>query len=217
MKIKIFAFAISLIAMCMANQASAYSCNNSHKPIVMVHGWLSGTYAFNTMKNYLEDRGYSTCKMYTFGYNYRRDSNKTSASRLSSYVNSVSNANGGKKVTIIAHSNGGLVSRWYRAKLGGYSKNDRFIALGTPHRGTSSAYACFDAACYDMRPNSSFLRSLGGSGCQYSIWTNEDIIVIPYSSSQCGSNYRVPGYASHNGLLTDSDSLNIVRYLTPKY
>lgn len=193
------------------------TCNSSHKPMVMVHGWNDNTRAFNSMKSYLANNGFSTCKMYTFGYSSTRNSNKTSAYYLRNYMNNVSSQNGGKKVTLITHSNGGLVGRWYRVMLGGTAKNDRFVALGAPHRGTSSAYLCFDPACYEMRPGSSFINALGGRGCQYSIWSNVDAIINPSSSAACGYSYRTPGLIGHGGLLWRVGSLNILKNLIPKY
>jgi len=185
--------------------------------MVMVHGWNDNTNAFNAMKDYLTENGYSTCKMYTFGYDSNRNSNKTSASYLRNYVNNVSRNNGGKDVTVIAHSNGGLVARWYRVMLGGTFVNDRFIALGTPHNGTTSANLCFDPACYEMRPGSSFIQALAGRGCQYSLWSNADAIVNPSSSAKCGYNYHVGMAMDHGGLLWRKLSLDILKPLIPKY
>ena len=200
-----------------AAAATSSSCNPNHKPIILIHGWADNNRTFNVMKNYLSDQGFSTCKMYTFRYSSTRDSNKTSARRLRNYVNSVSRSNGGQKVTIVAHSNGGLVSRWYRVFEGGYSKNDRFVSLGTPHSGTTSAYLCFDPACYEMRPGSTFLRSLAGRGCDYAIWSEVDAIINPSSSARCGRSYRTAGLVDHEGLLWRIESLSILKNLIPKY
>lgn len=42
----------------------------------------------------------------------------------------------GKKLTIIAHSMGGLVSRWLVEKLNGHEVVDKLVMLGTPNNGT---------------------------------------------------------------------------------
>ncbi len=42
----------------------------------------------------------------------------------------------GKQLTIIAHSMGGLVSRWFIEKLDGHELSDRLIMLGTPNNGS---------------------------------------------------------------------------------
>ena len=45
-------------------------------------------------------------------------------------------ANDGRQLTLVAHSMGGLVSRWFVEKLGGNKLADRLIMLGTPNNGS---------------------------------------------------------------------------------
>lgn len=180
------------------------------EPIVFVHGYAGSTSNFNTMVSRFTGSGYPSSKLYRFGYNSFVYSNKTSASQLSSYVNSVRANNGYAQVSIVAHSNGGLVSRWFRVKLGGTAKMRRFVTLGTPHKGTSWAYGCVSPACFEMRYGSSFLDALAGQGCDRSLWSATDGIVIPASNAQCGWSTRTAN-VSHLGLLSDSSVYNLVR------
>lgn len=175
----------------------------SQQPIVMVHGYLGSTSNFNTMQSRFESDGVPACALYKFGYNSTGSSNKTSASRLKSFVSSALSASGQAKAKLVAHSNGGLVSRWYRVFEGGSKKTSRLITLGTPHNGTTWAYGCFSPACFEMRPNSSFLRSLGGKGCDVSLWSDADAIIIPNSSAKCGKSIQTAS-VGHNTLLTSS-------------
>lgn len=192
-------------------------CSGYQKPTIFVHGWNDDSRAWDTMINRYASAGYSRCTMFRFGYNSARYSNKYSARLLRNYVDNVRRANGYKKVNIIAHSNGGLVTRWYRVYEGGYYANNRFISAGTPHAGTSSAYLCSDPACYEMRPGSSFLRSLNGRGCDRSVWSPTDGIINPSSSAAaCGWTYRTIGMG-HSGLLWRNEVFNIMRPMTPKY
>jgi triacylglycerol lipase len=174
------------------------------EPIVMIHGYMGSTSNFNTMETRLKDSGQPTCALYKFGYNSTGDSNKTSARKLRSFVDSVLNSTGQSKARLIAHSNGGLVSRWYRVYEGGSKKTSRLITLGTPHEGTSWAYACYSPACFEMRPNSSLLQDLGGRGCDVSLWSDADEIILPNSSAKCGNSIQTKS-VSHNGMLSDAD------------
>ncbi len=188
--------------------AGASSC--PAEPIIMVHGYLGSTSNFNTMENRLLADGQPACALYKFGYNSTGSSNKTSASRLKSFVDSVLSSTGYSKARIIAHSNGGLVSRWYRVFEGGSRKTSKLITLGTPHQGTTWAYACVSPACFEMRPNSSFLQSLAGKGCDVSLWSDADEIILPNSSAQCGNSIQTKS-VSHNTLLSDADVFGDVR------
>jgi triacylglycerol lipase len=180
------------------------------EPVVFVHGYAGSTSNWNTMVSRFTSSGYPSAKLYRFGYNSFVYSNKTSASQLSSYINTVRSNNGYAPVSIIAHSNGGLVSRWFRVKLGGTSKMRRFITLGTPHKGTSWAYGCISPACFEMRYGSSFLNDLAGRGCDRSLWSAWDGVVLPASSAQCGTSIQTVS-VNHLALLSDSSVYNQVR------
>lgn len=71
------------------------------------------------------------------------------------------------KIYLIAHSAGGLASRWYIQKLGGSHYCDALVTLATPHRGTWVAglgfisHLALKARClYQMLPISRFIQSL---------------------------------------------------------
>lgn len=174
------------------------------EPIVMIHGYSGSTSNFNTMESRLAADGEPTCALYKFGYNSTGNSNTTSAANLKNFVAGALSATGQSKARLIAHSNGGLVSRWYRVFEGGSRKTSRLITLGTPHQGTTWAYGCVSPACFEMRPNSSFLQDLGGKGCDVSIWSDADEIILPNSSAKCGTSIQTKS-VGHLTLLTDAD------------
>lgn len=72
---------------------------------------------------------------------------------------------GAKKVTIVAHSMGGLVSRNY-LKLFGEDKVDKLIMIATPNNGITGRIEDFCAyfgdpkACFEMAQNSVFMKRL---------------------------------------------------------
>ncbi|HXX32708.1 MAG TPA: alpha/beta fold hydrolase [Myxococcaceae bacterium] len=69
-------------------------------------------------------------------------------------------------LSIIGHSKGGLIGRYYIARLGGDARVRTLITLGTPHQGTPRAYlGCATVgwlapSVWQMTPRSSFLRRL---------------------------------------------------------
>lgn len=173
------------------------------KPIVYVHGYSGSSSNWNTMESRFLNDGQPACAMFKFSYNSTGDSNKISAQKLRTYVDNALSTSGQASAKLLAHSNGGLVSRWYRVFEGGAKKTSRLLTLGTPHQGTTWANACVSPACFEMRPNSTFLQDLGGKGCDVSLWSSADEIIIPTSSAKCGKSVQTAS-VSHNALLTDS-------------
>lgn len=159
-------------------------------PIIFIHGYAMGNSSWDSMANWFTQDGYPATNLYRFGYSSLTISDKTAASQLATFVTNVRAKHGNKPVTIIAHSNGGLVTRWYRTQLGGAAAMKRFITLGSPHAGTTSAYYCFSPACAEMRPNSTFLKTLNGLGCDVSLWSAADDVINPVASAQCGTSVQ---------------------------
>lgn len=200
--------AVALLAALAVPGTSYAACNAD--PIVFIHGYAGWGSQFNTMINRFKNDGTPSCAMYKFGYNSLGKSNKTSAKELKSYVNNLRPNHNNRKAKLIAHSNGGLVSRWYRVFEGGSSATNRLVTLGTPHKGTSWAYGCFSPACSEMRYNSSFLRSLNGRGCDISLWSPLDEIIIPQTNAKCGTSRRT-SWVGHLTLLISKGVYNDVR------
>ncbi|MBI4021396.1 MAG: alpha/beta fold hydrolase [Candidatus Aenigmarchaeota archaeon] len=155
------------------------------RPVLLVHGLFvdpvedPATWAF--MKDRLQDDSFQVfisdyapgnCGLFTPSGCAAGDI-KGYAATLLTEVNAVKQQTGAAKVDIVAHSMGGLVSRWYLQKLGGSANVQTFITLGTPHDGSEVAYyedllcVLFPLTCSipwtavdQMTPGSSFLDSL---------------------------------------------------------
>jgi triacylglycerol lipase len=186
----------------------AHACSTA--PVVFVHGYSGWGGQFDNMIGRFINDGTPACALYKFNYSSLTKSNKTSARELSAFVASVRPTHANRRAKIVAHSNGGLVSRWYRVFEGGAAATDRLVTLGTPHRGTSWAYGCVSPACFEMRYGSSFLNDLAGRGCDVSLWSNLDEIIIPNSSAQCGNSWQTAS-VSHLGLMSNSTVYRDVR------
>lgn len=92
-----------------------------------------------------------------------------SARSFSGYVAQVRAATGAARVDLVAHSEGGLVSRYYLKYLGGTGSVGRLVTLGSPHYGTYVADIakflgfgdCIGiVACQQMAIGSAFLNDL---------------------------------------------------------
>ncbi len=90
-----------------------------------------------------------TPKVYCCGYDWRQD-NARSAARLSGIVDEALRETGARKVIIVAHSMGGLVSRYYCRVLGGEAKVHHLILLASPTMGSPAAYAQLRQGLYGI-------------------------------------------------------------------
>jgi triacylglycerol lipase len=197
--IKTFLIAVKVLALTLfastafasGGGSSSNQCDANVKPIVFVHGYNGGNFNWIDIMNYLEADGHPRCSLYGFEYSSWFSSNAQSGRELSSFVEDVRSKHNNQKVTIISHSNGGLVTRWFRVMEGGSEVNDKFISLAAPHNGTSIAFACFNPSCFDMRAGSDFLNTLAGRGCDVSLWSAYDGVILPAASAICGNSTRM--------------------------
>ena len=76
--------------------------------------------------------------LYTFDYDWRQD-NRKSAAQLGEAIARWQSYHPGAQPWIIAHSNGGLVARWYIEKLGGKQSVGRLFLIASPWDGSPKA------------------------------------------------------------------------------
>lgn len=108
----------------------------SKYPIVLVHGiaakQLRIINAFGRIGDELEKEGYAVFVADTDGFG----SIENNAAQLKEFINRVLILTGAEKVNIIAHSKGGLDSKYMITKLGMEDKVASLTTLCTPHRGS---------------------------------------------------------------------------------
>ena len=165
--------------------------------------------------------GYSSAELNAFDYNWQQ-SNKTSAEKLSAYVDEVRAKTGADKVDLVNHSMGGLVSQYYLTKLDGTSKVAHLASLAGANHGTTSASACtIYASCREMVPGSSFIRDITAGDetpgdTRYGTWYSAcDGVILPYTSTRLdGAANNNAGCVNHLAFLTDgSVSSGVLSFL----
>lgn len=125
------------------------------------------------------------------------------------------------KVSLVAHSMGGLIARHYIKHLGGHKRVSRLCCLGTPHHGTWTALtAPVLAGTRQILPGSEFLAELNdptrdhGGVPILNVWSKWDGIVIPSDSAVLeaeGVENRSLPYAGHWGLLVSRKAYGWIR------
>lgn len=151
-------------------------------PVLLVHGWFHNRSAFLVMSRALKRAGFQ--HVHDVNYNPVLIDIPAAAALLAAEVERVLERCGADRCMIVGHSMGGLVARMYVQDLGGEDTVDTVITLGTPHRGTYSAYLGVGPAAAQMRPGSDFMRRLEGSARPSDVryvayWSDLDALVIP--------------------------------------
>jgi pimeloyl-ACP methyl ester carboxylesterase len=106
------------------------------------------------------------------------------AERIAQAVERLRAASGAPRVTIVAHSMGGLATRAYLRRHGAAAVA-QVITLATPHHGTVFARLGLGRNARQMRPGSDFLQALNGTNepvpftC---IAAGDDNLIVPRSS-----------------------------------
>ncbi len=184
-------------------------------PVVLVHGILSDPSTWDDLVAEFEDDGYVWgVDLFTVDYDpgfcnpitlsgCALGDIRNYAEVLREQVTVAKGVSGMDKVNIVAHSMGGLVSRWYIQMGGGASNVDKLITIGTPHDGTPLTTYCtlfstilFGLSGYivslshcnvdafiQMTPGSLFLTTLGiASAPSTSLYTISGTDGIPLTS-----------------------------------
>lgn len=158
-----------------------------HDPIIFVHGFESSGAIWSTMIDRLKADGWTDAPLVTWTYD-THVSNVTTAQLLQAKTDSLLTVTGARRIDIIAHSMGGLSSRYFAKNLGGSDKIDALVFLATPNHGTTLANFCGIQSCLEMRPTSAFLAALNagdetpGSPRYATWWTPCDQAVTPPDS-----------------------------------
>lgn len=203
--------AVLATAMGIASPAQAAPAKD---PVVIVPGFTTGPIVaggYEPLAARLRSAGYDVTVMWYPDYGF--GDIHENAARLGTVVASVQARTGAVKVDLVAHSMGGLVSRDYVKTLGGSSRVDSLIMMGTPNYGTALANLadffffgnCIGiTACQQMAAGSSYLNALNagddtiGSVRYTSIATKVDAIVVPYTTSFLANDGNIANIAVQN-------------------
>jgi triacylglycerol lipase len=172
------------------------------EPVLLVHGFRGSPSSFDTMKARFVADGRQAVAIALPGQD-----NIVNARAIRDFIS----ARGWSSVDVVAHSMGGLSSRYFAKSLSGTAKLDAYVSLGSPQRGIYSA--CTLPSWYggQMCPYSSFITNLNsgddtpGDPAYTTIYSTADVYVPASRSRLDGGacHVQVSG-VSHGGLLTDA-------------
>ncbi|HEV7639305.1 MAG TPA: alpha/beta fold hydrolase [Gaiellaceae bacterium] len=214
-----------------AVSVAATSCKPTKQhpyPVILVPGTLVVT-TWNVLEPALVKRGYC---VYRFAYgHYGTAEIGGSAKKLASFIDTVLAGTHARKVSIVGHSQGGMLPRYYIEFLGGARKVEDLIGLSPSNHGTiNPAIAATGTpceACLEQLWGSAFLAKLNRGAetpapPDYTVvQTLDDAVLVPYTSAfLAGPASRVTNitiqtacpavYVSHLGMPSDPVALQWV-------
>lgn len=160
------------------------------EPVLLVHGYMDTgeTPWWDVVTRYLVDVGYSRDRVSVLSLGEvpgtTTDSPRKYADAVGDRLASMHDEFG-SEVDVVAHSMGGLDSRWCLEEQDGAQYVDDLVTLGTPHQGTYAAYLGYTTpGGRDMLPGSEFLEELNdgtlAEGVDYhAYWSHADELIVP--------------------------------------
>lgn len=186
-------------------------------PVLLVPGWFDTGRDLAAMRIRLLGAGWPVDAVATVTFEDPTGSNRDHAAELESAIAELIATTGAERVDVVAHSMGGLATRWY---LQGHPDAPvrRVVFIASPHRGTLSAHFAWGGGRQEMMPDSPFLDTLNARAPRpdgvevMTIRTSVDAHIVP------GESATLPGVTdhrvccpTHEGLLRDPEVFDLVR------
>lgn len=130
------------------------------RPVVLIPGWGDVGSRMAPLSQRLQAEGWAPESVFVLNFVNPIGSNVDHADELEVAVDSLLARNPwATEVDIVAHSMGGLASRWY-IQHAGQGLVRRLVTLGSPHRGTVASLIAPGPGGEEMKPGSPFLAQL---------------------------------------------------------
>ena len=211
-KIRIILVVILLVALATVQETRATFTAEYPNPILFVHGLGGSSENFNIMVLYFRSKGWPDA--YRVAHDFPDPMNCSDqaliadANMISQWVTGILSSTGAQKVDIIAHSMGGMSSRYYLKFLNGTSHVDDFVSLGSPHHGALPVNEFLTPCCFASNTSNRFVLELnegdetpGGylmdeTGDRY-----DSILNITYNGT------HVPGDVNYTAIYSRDDAV----------
>lgn len=202
-----------------ANDWSCRPTTQRPEPVIIVHGTFGDRKSLlDDLSAAMVDRGFC---VFSLDYGNRGTGPiADSARQLKRFTQKVLDATGATKVSMVGHSQGGMMPRYYIKFLGGDAVVDDLVGLSPSNHGTStvqggsgsgggSGTGGFCVACDQQSAGSAFLRRLNagdetpGQVSYTQITTRYDEVVVPYTSAYLAAGPRTTNITLQDACPTD--------------
>ena len=185
-------------------------------PVLLIPGWSDDESRLTPLGTRLAGAGWDANHVLSLSFENPVGSNLDHAREIEQAVAALKSRTGAERVDIVAHSMGGLATRYFLLN-GGDAHVRRVVFLATPHRGTVSAHFAWGEGAREMEPHSTFLlallraRSVPEGVRAITIRTPLDLHILPNESA------TLPGIPDHKvccpthaGLLDDARTFELI-------
>ncbi len=175
--------------------------------VVLVHGFFASAGVFRPLRGRLERETGARVATFTHtpGIGIRRI-----ARQLAELIDHVPL---GARITVVGHSLGGVVARWYVQEMDGHARVSRTISLASPFRGVNVPQVLVGA---DVHEQSELLKRVRDRAHLYgvphtSVVAASDAVVVGVDTASLGfGDVVVVPNRGHNGLLFDQAVARLV-------
>jgi triacylglycerol lipase len=185
--------------------------------VLVIPGWSDDETRLAALGARLTAAGWDDGFVLTLSFEDPVGSNRDHAREIAQAVLAFKSRTGADRIDIVAHSMGGLATRYFLLN-GGDVHVRRVVFLATPHMGTVAAHFGWGEGAREMEPQSTFLLGLLRaqpipSGVRaITIRTPLDLHVLPPESA------TLPGVPNlevccptHAGLLDDDETFGLIQ------
>jgi triacylglycerol lipase len=178
-------------------------------PLLLVHGHNGNEHDWDYWKPILEKEGWQpkAISLVTDDWDAQE-----LADQVAMHVQALCRTTGRPKIDVLAHSMGGLATRYYIKFKGGDQHIRRLVTLSTPNHGIGYALpGRWITVAKLLSPHSAFLNSLNEPDETYGdvlytcVWSTKDYTqTLPWASGRLKGawNYVING-TTHSGMLSD--------------
>lgn len=153
------------------------------RPVLLVHGIIDNHSIFTLLGRTLRRRGFADVSW--FDYGLLTSDVRRAAADLGIAIERLVSRSGYDQVSVVGHSLGGLIARYYIQRMDGHQRVQTLVTLGTPHQGTALARVGQVLPLVgQLTPESSVLQELAGAapgvGTRFvSFFSDLDQLIVP--------------------------------------
>lgn len=192
--------------------------DDGRTPIVLIHGLGGNRGTWWPLRLFLRLHGYR--RVYAFGY--EDGTVQELAAGLVEFIDEVREKTGREQVNIVAHSLGGIISRYAIQRLRQAEAVKTLITLASPHQGTYMANWANTTLTRALRADSDLIADLNTDDLSVlsvrlvTVRSDRDIYVLPHENMTHpdAENIFVPGLAHTQQILSKEVYRIILRCLT---
>jgi triacylglycerol lipase len=189
------------------NTVEGLIIDHEQNPILFIHGRGGDITNWDDMITRFKEDGWSNSSLYAYNFQNSvictEQQNINNANQIKQWVDNILSSTGAQKVDIVAHSMGGISSRYYIKFIADHNKIDDYVTLGSPHHGSPTQKCVYS---YDT-PTSFMIELNEGDETPGGILNdvigdrNDPFLGVTYNGT------HIPGNISYVSIFSSDDAI----------